>query len=131
MDEKLLKKVFSSDPREKRDKTPREIASEWRDRRLIGLVFKWLAMIGALVFVYWYAFERSQRFTLAGRLPFKARWSLGIAIISLFLWMIYCFFGYRCPRCQRFHKVDWAPGAWLLGFSEAPDKCRFCNAPFN
>lgn len=131
MNEKLFKKVFSTDRREKRDKTVQEIAAEWRDRRLIGVVFKWIGTLSALVFAYWYVFERSQRFTLARRLPVKARWSLGMAVVCLFLWMIYCYFGYRCPRCQRFHRVDWAPGAWVFGLREPPDKCRFCDAPFN
>ncbi len=131
MNEKLLSKVFRRDPRENRDKTPAEIISEWRDRRLMGVVFKVVGFVSALVFAYWYAFERSQRFTLARRLPFKARWSLGLAVFALFGWMIYSFFGYRCPKCNRFHRLDWAPGAWLLGFREPPTRCRNCGARLN
>lgn len=130
MDEKLVNKVLGNDPREKRDKTPKEIRAEWRDRRLIGLVLKWVGFGAALVFLYWYAFERRPNFVLAKRLPFKARWSLGLAVASAFLWGIYSYFGYRCPRCRRFHVVDWSLGFWLLGGKEDPDGCRFCGASF-
>ncbi len=131
MNEKLLRKVLGNDPREKRNKTPQEISAQWRDRRLVGLVFKWTSALSALVFAYWYAFERSQTFVLARRLPFKARWSIGIAVSGIFIWLIYAFFGYRCPRCQRFHGIDWSLGAWLLGFREPASGCRYCNARFD
>ncbi len=130
MNEKLLKKVLANDPREKRDKTPQEIVSQWQDRRLIGVVLKWIAFGAALVFLYWYAFERRPTFTFAKRLPFKARWSLGLSVGASFAWVIYCFFGYRCPRCQRYHQVDWSLGGWLFGVKEPPDGCRHCNANF-
>jgi hypothetical protein len=128
MNEKLLKKVLSTDPREKRDLTDAEIQSVWRDRRLIGLVFKWAVVISSLVFAYWYAFERGEKFRFARRLPVKGRWSLGIAIAAVFFWLAYSFFGYRCPRCARHVGLDWGMGGWLLGGEEPEKVCRNCNA---
>ncbi len=131
MNEKIQRKVLGNDPREKRNKTPQEISAQWADRRLIGYVFKWVGTVSALVFAYWYVFESGQKFVLAGRLPFKARWSLGTAVACVFLWLIYAFFGYRCPRCQRFHGIDWSLGARFLGFREPPSGCRYCSARFD
>lgn len=128
MNEKLLKKVFNTDPREKRRKTPGDIKREWRDRRLIGLVFKWAIVLGALTFIYWYFFERTGPLVMARRLPLKARWSLGVTIFSVFGWLGYAFFGYRCPVCTRYVGLDFGMGAWLLGFEEPKKVCRACQA---
>jgi hypothetical protein len=128
MNEKLLQKVLTSDPREKRKKTPEETVREWRDRRLIGLVFKWLGTLGAAYYSYWYFFEKTRKFFFARPLPLRARWSLGIAVACAFLWVVYAFFGYRCPQCQRFHRADLSFGGWLLGFRDPADSCRYCKA---
>lgn len=128
MNEKLLRKVVDNDPREKRNKSPREIHFEWREQRLVGVFLKWTALIAMGVFLYWYVFERAATLTLARRIPLKARWSLGFSIGSFFLWLVYSLFGCRCPRCDRSLPFDWSLGGWLIGVKEPRADCLNCKA---